>query len=326
MIKYKKLIYNFYFTVFFALLLCLISLTTTMGSTDLLQANELFGKNLYKHIAAGEGNLICSPISAHIVLSMAAAGAAGKTKTAMLEGLNLKDTADAANGYEHFLADVEKIRSNLTLDVANKIFVMEKFELKPAFTDLMKKNYRSEAQTLDFSKNVESSATINNWVEKKTNNKIKDLIKPDDLNEDSRLVLVNAIYFKGNWAKKFNPEFTKEEQFYLLDGSQTKCNMMHITGKYGYMEDSNLKAKILEMCYTDESICMLFILPFERDGLKHVEENIHNFDFQNYKRSLSNFEVDVAIPRFKIESEINLSDILKKVRKHIFFYWFLIFY
>lgn len=294
-----------------------------MASSDLVQGNEKFGKNLYSIVSREEGNLICSPISAHIVLSMAAAGAEGETRAALLTSLGIKDPMDAANGYEVFLSDVDKIRSNLTLDLANKIFVMSKFELKPEFSNIMKKNYHSEAQELDFSQNVQAADTINNWVEDKTNHKIKDLIQSDSLNGDTRLVLVNAIYFKGNWAKQFKTDNTNEENFYLLDGSEVKCNMMHITGKYGYMEDENLKAKVLKMDYTDDSMSMLFFLPHERDGLKHLEENIHKFDFQNYKRNMGNWEVDVAIPKFKIESEIKLTDILKKVSAKLFLFIYL---
>lgn len=284
-----------------------------MASSDLVKGNERFGKNLYNIVSREEGNLICSPISAHIVLSMAAAGAEGDTKKALLTTLGLNSPMDAATGYESFLTDVEKAKSKVTLDLANKIFIMKSFTLKSEFNNIMKKNYKSEAQELDFAQSAESANTINSWVESKTNNKIKNLIQPSSLTSDTRLVLVNAIYFKGNWAKQFRPENTMEESFYLLDGSEVKCNMMHISGKYGYMEDDKLKAKILKMDYTDESMSMLFFLPNERDGLKHLEENIQNFDFQNYKQNLGSWEVDVAIPRFKIESEIKLTEILKKV-------------
>lgn len=284
-----------------------------MASSDLVKGNEKFGKSLYGIVSREEGNLICSPISAHIALSMAAAGAEGDTKKALLSTLGINDPMDAATGYESFLEEVEKAKSQVTLDLANKIFVMKSFELKPEFNNIMKKNYKSEAQELDFADNVNSANTINSWVESKTNNKIKNLIQPDSLSGDSRLVLVNAIYFKGKWAKQFKPESTQEESFYLLDGSEVKCNMMHISGKYGYMEDEKLKAKILKMDYTDESMSMLFFLPHERDGLKHLEENIHNFDFQNYKQNMGSWEVDVAIPRFKTESEIKLTEVLKKV-------------
>lgn len=279
----------------------------------IVSGNEHFGKQLYGIVSKEEkGNIICSPFSAHVVLSMAYAGADGSTATAFKSVLGLNDAESTADEYHSLLQNIKGIQ-HITLNLANKIFLKTGFELKKPFQTLLVKKYESEAQELDFVKNVESAKSINTWVEDQTNHKIKDLVSADSLDADTRLVMVNAVYFKGSWAKKFNKDATKEEPFYLADGTETKCQMMHINGKYKYTEDDTLKSKILEMPYEGDQMSMLIFLPNERDGIKHLEENIDKFDFANYDKNMNKWEVDVSLPRFKIESKIELTKYLKKV-------------
>lgn len=249
---------------------------------------------------------------------MAYAGAEGSTAEAFKTTLGLSDPESTANEYHALLQNVKGIE-HVTLNLANKIFIKNGFKLKEPFINTMVKKYESATEELDFADNIRSAKVINTWVEDKTNNKIKDLISPDSLDALTRLVLVNAVYFKGNWAKKFNKEATREEPFYLADGTETKCQMMHINGKYKYMEDDTLKAKVLEMPYEGDQMSMLVFLPNERDGIKHLEQNIGKFDFANYDRNMNKWEVDLSLPRFKIESTIPLTEDLKKVSHSLFY-------
>lgn len=280
----------------------------------IVKGNERFGKNLFKTLSSEYENLIMSPLSAHSALSMAYAGADGSTADAFRNVLGVKDGVTAAHEYQELMKKIKSASDTVTLKLANKIFIQNDFKVNPDFTGLLKTNYFSDAQNLNFAEKDESASVINTWVEDQTNHKIKDLISPDMLDELTRLVLVNAIYFKGKWAKQFNKDSTRKEKFYLLDGSDQMVDMMHISDKFNYAENADLDCKILELPYKNSDISMVIFLPNERNGIKNLEKKITNFDFSTYDRAMSKIEVDVSLPKFKIESTIPLKDTLSKVR------------
>lgn len=207
--------------------------------------------------------------------------------------------------------------SVLLKNAANKVYVMKNFSVKKSFQDVATKSFASEAQTLDFSHNTEAAGTINGWVEEHTNNKIKDLIKADSLDADTRMVLVNAIYFKGFWTYQFDPKNTFKAPFYLNDVDSVQVDFMKIKKnfKYGFLE--NLDATALELPYKDSDISMLIILPNKKTGLSALESKLHTIDFAELSNQMYSQEVNVEIPKFKIEFDIELNEPLKKVRRKL---------
>ncbi|XP_063903041.1 leukocyte elastase inhibitor-like isoform X1 [Zophobas morio] len=280
---------------------------------EVLDSSSQFTTNLYNVLAeTSPGNIIFSPISVHAVLSMAYQGAQGTTAQKFASTLKIPEAKVARDGYNVIMNHLNSV-PNVTLLMANKVYLMEGHTLLPDFSDAVTKSFLSEVQLLNFGANEAAAVTINSWVEEKTNEKIKDLVKKQDLSESTRLVLVNAIHFKGNWMHKFNKEATTMEPFYLNDKDSVDVQMMHMKRKFHYKAVKELEAEILEIPYTNDNLSMVIILPFKRDQILELEKKLATVNFTEIINKLWNIEVTVALPRFKIEQTIDLQDSLTKV-------------
>jgi serpin B len=153
--------------------------------------------------------------------------------------------------------------------------------------------------------------TINAWVEKKTNGKIKDLISPGVLDSMTRLVLTNAIYFKGNWAKQFKENRTQDAPFTLADGKKIEVAMMNQKAEFGYMETDTFQA--LELPYVDEELSMVILLPKEIDALNEFEKALTTENLNQRLAEIHKCEVVVFVPKFKTTSQFSLADVLKSM-------------
>lgn len=191
---------------------------------------------------------------------------------------------------------------------------MKNYSVKKSFNDVATKSFASEAQSLDFSNGAQSAATINSWVEGQTNNKIKDLIAPDSLDGDTRMVLVNAIYFKWFWTYQFDPKDTYKAPFYLNEQDSVQVDFMKVKKHFKYGAIPNLDATAIELPYKDSDISMLIILPNSRTGLSALEGKLNTIDLGDLTKKMYSQEVNVEIPKFKIEFDIELNDPLTKVR------------
>uniref|UniRef100_A0A1L8DPL0 Putative serpin n=1 Tax=Nyssomyia neivai TaxID=330878 RepID=A0A1L8DPL0_9DIPT len=272
-----------------------------------------FAIQLYQQCVAEKGgNVILSPFSIQSALSLALMGATGETAREMSTGMGYENPERNAIA-DNFATLLSAYKDSPLLKIANKIYVQNKYHVKGQFNEIATKKFNSEAQSLNFAQNVEASKTINTWVEDKTNNKIKDLIPADAVNEDTRMVLVNAIYFKGFWEHKFKVEDTKKMPFFTNKVDSVDVDMMYTKAefKYGVFEDLNAVA--LEMPYKDSDLSMLIILPNERDGLAALETALGKKDLSEITQQMYNTEVMVYLPKFKIEYEIELKNVLSKM-------------
>lgn len=276
------------------------------------KSNASLTSKLYDIISRGGGNIIFSPISLHAVLSLAYQGTAGETENAFRNVLDIPLAKSAAEGYKEIMSTLNNV-DDVALHIANKVFVMENYTLKDTFKAVASQYFLSEAENVNFIQNKAAAKIINDWVEGKTNNKIKDLILPDDLNELTRLVLVNAIYFKGDWLLKFDPAQTRVEPFYISETETVDCQMMHIKKKFDFAVNSDLDAKILKLPYKNKNVSMVVILPNKRTGIKELEKKLLTRNLSTLTSYMRNVEVEVSLPKFKIEATIELNDPLKEV-------------
>jgi len=185
-----------------------------------------FTFKLYNEMAKGkQENFFISPFSISSALSMCLVGARNETAKQLKDVLalsNLKD--DEINQLnDQLFAKLNSLGDNVALDVANKVYTQQGYDIKKAFNDVIEKQFHSEAQQLNFADSAPATKTINDWVSGKTKGKINDLIQPGILDALTRLVLVNAIYFKGKWLNQFDKAHTNKEDFNLRDGSKKKC-------------------------------------------------------------------------------------------------------
>lgn len=239
-------------------------------------------------------------------------GAGGLTAEEMFTVLKY-DPAQKLSVAESYGNVMSSLDGNKSLKIANKMYIMENYSVKSNFQEIAKKSFRSEVESVNFQDNTAAAKKINTWVEQKTNDKIKDLISPDSLDDYTRLVLVNAIHFKGRWTHQFNPESTRPMPFWISATESADVPMMNTKKhfKHGIFDDLGLAA--LELTYSDSDVSMLILLPHERDGLTKLEENLQNIDISDMLTKMHSQEVEVFMPKFKIEFDLDLKDTLEKV-------------
>ncbi|KAF2899766.1 hypothetical protein ILUMI_06420 [Ignelater luminosus] len=288
-----------------------------MAWTDIehvTSGNAKFANKFYNILSRKEGNVFFSPLSAHTVLAMAYQGAAKETAKQFASTLQVPDNQVAANGYNTIMSSLNKIQG-VTLHIANKIFVMNGFPLNDAFKNTTKKLFLSKTVSVDFGDNVKSADKINKWVKNKTNAKIKDLIAPDSLNSLTRLVLVNAVYFKGAWDDTFDKKDTVTAPFFITETPENKvdCQMMRKTAYYDYRIDEELDAKIVELPYRNLNVSMVVILPNLIDGITKLEEKLMNVDLTTLTENMENEELELSLPKFKMETTMDLKPILEEM-------------
>nr|UEP64296.1 teratocyte serpin I [Cotesia flavipes] len=276
-----------------------------------------FSADFYKTSSEStKDNLICSPLSAGIVLSMAAYGARGNTEKQMRTSLRMPENdAVGKSGFQSLIDTLNSVKK-VQLKLAQKIFTTTGFEMKPDFKAITENNFRSTAQSLDFAKAVESSQTINKWCKEQTNSSIKEIIQPDDLN-GAAMVLLNAVYFKGNWLSKFKGEQTLRQPFHVDENTTKDVDMMHQKNAFNYGELPELDAIFVELPYEKEdendAISMFIILPNNVNGLSKSENSLHTLNFKNMHENKRMTEMRLYMPKFKIESTLQLQPILEKV-------------
>lgn len=278
--------------------------------TPIVRGNNDFALAVYQQLAAGQkGNIFFSPNSIHAALAMTATGARGNTAAQMAKTLRLP----GQNPHGAYAALLKQLKppeqGGYELRVANALWGQKGYPWVEEFLDTTKANYDAGLREVDFVTATEAARrTINAWVEGQTNDKIKDLLKPGVLNPLTRLVLTNAIYFKGDWASQFDKKLTRAMPFKLSASGTTKVPMMYQKAKFGYTEDKT--AQILSMPYKGKDLSMLVLLPKKVDGLadmakKLTANNLAAFAAKAYRR-----EVRVYMPKFKMTSQFSLKQVL----------------
>ncbi|XP_043593784.1 antichymotrypsin-2-like isoform X4 [Bombus pyrosoma] len=259
------------------------------------------------------GNLITSPLSASIVLAMTAFGTRGNTEAQFRNVLHLPTSESlATSGYQLLIDNLNNVRDN-KLVVANKIFVAADLNLKPSYKNLTEVYFRSSPQLVNFAQSQEAANIINSWVEQNTNNLIKELITAEMLDGMTRLVLVNAIYFKGQWKDKFDPELTSDMPFHTSKLEVKSVPTLYRRGKYTLGRLSDLNARFIVIPYKGDELSMIIILPNEIDDLSDVEKKLQNISLTNIQSQGYEVEAALWLPKFKMESMLELNDVLKEM-------------
>jgi serpin B len=288
---------------------------------SIARGNNNFAINLYQRLRAEnkDENMFFSPYSISTALAIVFAGAKGDTEKQMAAVLCLppesalsKDDFHCAFGSIINDLNTRGQKGAYKLTVANALWGQKGYSFLKDFLELIEKNYGGNLNEVDFVGATEAARqTINNWVEEKTNGKIKDLIQQGVLDKLTRLVLTNAIYFKGNWASKFKEENTKDVPFTLLDGKKIDVPMMNQKGDFGYMQTETFQA--LEMPYVDKELSMFIFLPKESSSLSELEKDFTEDNLSNWLKRFGEQEVTVFVPKFKMTDEFGLADTLKSM-------------
>lgn len=275
-----------------------------------------FGDSLYAELAGGtSGNFVVSPYSVHSVMSMVTAGAAGDTKSQMITALRLpNEEADREATAKAIMDRIAALgaKGDVTLESANRVWVQESYPLLPAFTKKIEKTFGAGFAAADFVKASETTRkNINDWVERITRNRIKDLIPAGVLTPLTRMVLVNAVYFYGTWDVPFSEKSTRPQPFFTAPGQSHDTPMMRAKlERIGYREEAGLQ--VCELPYKGRALSMVVLLP-EVGKIGALEERIGREGFNGLCGELKSETVHVTLPKFKIESQFGLNEPLKSL-------------
>lgn len=279
----------------------------------LVQGNTQFAIDLYQRIKKHGGNLCFSPYSITTAGAMAYGGARGKTAKQMADVLHFaleekKLHLSFAEVQTRLNAIQQKER--IQLSIANSLWPQDKYPFLNEYMQLVRNVYQAEIIPVDYIKDFEAARQeINSWVERKTNNRIRDV--KFEVDSETRMTLANAIYFKGEWVSRFKKSDTKEMPFYPSKNETSKVPMMHQTNDLNYGEGDVLQ--ILEMPYAGQALSMVIALPREIDGLQKLEEMLTADSFREWSKNPYKRPVDVYFPRFKMTFEFDLKKVLKEM-------------
>ncbi|XP_022837693.1 antichymotrypsin-1-like isoform X3 [Spodoptera litura] len=260
--------------------------------------------------AAEDKNVVSSPLSLMILLSLFNSGAGPETKQEISRYLG---GADFESAYRDLSVRFADLNPN-ALTVANKVYVASKYNLKESFAFAVQ-GYRSEVDKLDFSNKDAAAAAINQWANEKTKGNIKDPVKPSMLSEDVAAALFNVIYFKGHWHVPFKAEDTQDKDFHVSKDQVVKKPTMRLTQSLFYAESPELGARLVELPYKETGFRMVIVLPNEIDGLPSVLEKASQKGLLDdvFKLQPAGSDVELELPKFDVKTKLDFNELLPKL-------------
>jgi serpin B len=293
----------------------------------LTEGNSAFAFNLYQELKEEkDGNIFYSPHSISVALAMTYAGARGDTAEEMANTLHFILEQDRLHPAFNWL-DAElakrgegaqgKDGEGFRLNIVNAIWGQKDYSFLTDFLDVLAENYGAGLRILDFITETEKSRLIiNDWVSDQTEDRIKDLIPQGAIDELTRLVLTNAIYFNAAWEYPFDKKMTANGPFYLLDGGQVTVSMMRQTESFGYTQGEGYQA--VELLYDGDELSMVILLPAS-GNFEAFEEGLQAQQVSDIISDLQLAEVTLTMPRFEFDSEFSLKDTLASMGMPIAF-------
>jgi serpin B len=279
---------------------------------DLVRANNQFAVDLYHRLQSHEGNLFFSPFSLSASLALTAAGAQGETAQQMARVLDLpNDLPRAHAAFGSLRKELEESQSPHTyrLHTANSLWGPKDLQFLPGFQQVAGECYGAAAKAIDFQDNSNGALTaINDWVEQQTRSQIRDFLKPGSLDAQTRLLLVNAVYFKGEWGHPFKRERNREGPFHARSQRSIPATYMNQTSKLAYLDANDFQA--LEIPYSGSAVSMLVFLPKTPGGLTKLEKSMTAEHLEKWLSRLEPCEVELSLPKFQLAAEIQLQSTL----------------
>ena len=284
----------------------------------LVEKTNDFGFNLYKNLARENENIMISPVSVSLAMAMVYNGANGATREDMARALNVQglelDRLNKNNlALLYYLTSADP---ELTLNIANSIWMLEDFKFSEAFVATVKNDYQAEAKKLDFA-DPKSADVINKWVNDKTRGTIDQIVTPP-IDSQTIMFLINAVYFKGSWTSPFETELTSEQAFNLVDGQTVTVPTMYQSGSFDYLKSSGFQA--LRLPYgEDEQMAMVLFLPDQNTSLSEFQNQLNQDNWSNWQAHFEAKAGTVMLPKFTMEYEKSLNQVLAELGMGIAF-------
>lgn len=289
-----------------------IEYQTAQDSLPTVEAANRFAFELYGEYGNTNDNVFFSPHSISAALQMTYEGARGKTAEEMQSVFHFpEDNAARIGSFAKLYEQINPQNASYQLSTANALWAQKDYPFDQNYLKTVETYYHGKAANLDFAGDTENSRqTINQWVSDKTMQKIPELFAAETLDSLTRLVLTNAVYFKGKWATPFEAMLTQEKDFTASTGAKTKCRMMNIKDNFGYAQTPDYQA--LELPYENNDLSMIIVLP-ENGKIEAAEKELAAAGFNNLKKSLKTELVDVFLPKFKFDTSYNMNQTLAKM-------------
>lgn len=279
---------------------------------QIVTANNELGFKLLAEVEADENNnTFISPTSLYMALSMVYNGADGVTKDEIAKALQVEgiDVEELNKASASMMSILDKETDEIQLDVANSIWLNEKYSFQKEFAENNKGYFNAEIEEIDVASS-ESPKRINDWVKEATNEKIEEIVdSPLDSNLIS--VLINAIYFKGDWTYEFEKEATENRPFHLEDGGTKDVPLMMLNKELAYMENEDFQAVILP--YGDGEMSMKVFLPKESSSLEEFKKTVTSENWASWDSAFTVNEGTVRLPKFELAYEVSLNESLKSL-------------
>jgi serine protease inhibitor len=293
-----------------------INLTTAQAS--LIESSNSFAFDIFRKVLEStpdSKNIIISPLSISYALSMTVNGANTATRDSMIKALRLKNITigELNKSYKDLTAALLSVDKRVTMSVANSVWTENNFVVKKPFTDILTDYYSAEAKSFDIT-DPTVPAKINSWIESKTNGLIRDMI--DKLNDNTVMLLINAIYFKGKWKVEFDKNATTNRTFFRTDGSGISAPSMHQSEKHSIYQGSGYV--LAEIPYGQGNFVLDILLP-DNNSLSSLTPLLTDAGFRNMENNLTERKVNLYLPRFKYGYKKTLKEVLSLMGMRIAF-------
>lgn len=276
-------------------------------SAKVVAGQAEFGVNLYRQIGAKAGNLFLSPVSISTALGMVHAGAEGETAAQMAQALRYP-AGDVHQPMGSLLRQLPIDQEGRVVQIANALWVQRDFALRPEYRALVKRHYDGEANPVDYVNAPDQAiAAINGWAEDKTAGRIKNLLQRSNVNDRTRLILTNSIYFKGDWLRPFRASSTGQRPFMLFGGRSVPATFMRQRGPFRVLRQPGFEA--LEAPYKGEELSMILFVPERPDGLPQFESGLTGAKLDGWIKALmaeQPGDVEFVMPKLQLTTKASL--------------------
>ena len=276
-----------------------------------VESNNTFALDLYTKLNVNNDNLCVSPFSIFMALAMTFAGARRTTEKQMARVMYIATKQhEFHEGFSKLLKQINVIGQDNSIELlmANSLYPHSKHSFLKSFVDCLQEDYETVITPLDYNEPENARKFINQWVNEETKEHISELIPPGTIDTLTRLVLVNAIYFKGLWAKQFDKQGTMNSPFWVSNEEFVNVPMMRQKSGFKHSEDDLVQ--VLELPYQGKNLSLIIILPRERDGLVKVEGALSFKKLSSWSNNMYKETVDIHLPVFKIKSTFDLNNVL----------------
>ena len=286
--------------------------SSAIADKSLIQQTNDFGFKFYSQISKNEDNLFFSPTSIDAVFALVYEGANGDTAWNMLDTFGFEtDDAKRREQYRNVMNILNSGNSQYSLSTANALWVSDLYQLNSTYVDVAKKHYDSSVQNVDFVTD-DGVNTINSWVDKTTNGKIKKLFELGSTDALTLVAITNTIYFKGEWLYPFTPGLTWDSKFYVSADETTTVEMMN-RRMHPINHMQNDIVQMIELPYKGDRLSMLVMLPSEKNQIQKLESELSDANVSKWRSQMSETMAEVYLPRFSSETDYDLKELLTQM-------------